>query len=29
MFHAGHVNEFYQKALISIRNEADEEIKKI
>ena len=28
MFHAGHVNEFYQKALISIRNEADEEIKK-
>ena len=28
MFHAGHVNEFYQKALISIRNETDEEIKK-
>ena len=28
MFHAGHVNEFYQKALISIRNESDEEIKK-
>lgn len=28
MFHAGHVNEFYQKALISIRNEVDEEIKK-
>ncbi len=28
MFHAGHVNEFYQQALISIRNETDEEIKK-
>ena len=28
MFHAGHVNEFYQKALISIRNETAEEIKK-
>ena len=29
MFHAGHVNEFYQKALISIRNEQDEEIKNV
>ena len=28
MFHAAHVNDFYQKALISIRNEQDEDIKK-
>lgn len=28
IFHGGHVNEFYQKALISIRNEKDEEIRK-
>lgn len=28
IFHGSHVNEFYQQALISIRNEQDEEIQK-